>query len=83
MHKINVVAREDVLGYKVNGIAREDALGYKVNGIAREDALGYNIYSSANLEVSHSGQLHTPGKRDPFGSKGSNPFTSACAKNRR
>ena len=33
----------------------------------------------ASLEVSHSGQLHTPGKRDPSGYKGSNPFTSALA----
>lgn len=29
------------------------------------------------MEVSHSGQLHTPGKREPSGSEGSNPSTSA------
>ena len=29
------------------------------------------------MEVSHSGQLHTPGKREPYGCVGSNPTTSA------
>ena len=29
------------------------------------------------MEVSHSGQLHTLGKREPHGFAGSNPVTSA------
>lgn len=32
------------------------------------------------MEVSHSGQLHTLGKREPNGSTGSNPVTSALNK---
>lgn len=35
------------------------------------------MLGSYSREVSHSGQLHTPGKREPSGYVGSNPTTSA------
>lgn len=47
--------------------------------ISPSNVIGDDIinFSTPVMEVSHSGQLHTPGKRDHFWFEGSNPSTSA------